>query len=453
MQELLYFLLVVSIVVTVHELGHFWAARAVGVRVRVFSIGMGPRLLGYVSGHGWWFGRLPEELLARGGTDYRLSLLPIGGYVHIAGIVDENFDAAESTAPPQPWEFRAKRTWQKALILSAGVGMNFLTAMLLFAGIALVQGQSEPATTRVGYVLPDSPAWQWGFRSGDHIRAVDGKAVMSWGELLERLTLGGVATVRRVELVRADGQPHTLEIPTADILKHLSERSSLGLLPEGTRVVVLAVETLRPAGRAGLQAQDTLLRCSGEELVAVEQLIRCVQSHAGEELRLEWKRGADTLAAVVRPDADGKIGVQIATVYAGPQRRITYSVAEALGLGVRQSLAAAAGFVNAVVHIVRGELSLRESVGGPIRIAELASQQAELGVVNFLTFLALLSVTLAVINLLPLPALDGGHLVVVLLEGLLRRELPVRFKLALQQVGVVLLVTLMVLVLLNDLRR
>jgi regulator of sigma E protease len=145
--------------------------------------------------------------------------------------------------------------------------------------------------------------------------------------------------------------------------------------------------------------------------------------------------------------------VQIATVYAGPQRRITYSVAEALGLGVRQSLAAAAGFVNAVVHIVRGELSLRESVGGPIRIAELASQQAELGVVNFLTFLALLSVTLAVINLLPLPALDGGHLVVVLLEGLLRRELPVRFKLALQQVGVVLLVALMVLVLLNDLRR
>lgn len=454
MQELLVFLVVIAITVTVHELGHFLAARAMGIRVDVFSIGMGPRLVGYMPGRGWRFGPLPPDWLGHGATDYRLSLLPIGGYVRIAGMVEEGHPDG-STHPPQPWEFRAKRPWQKAVVLSAGVAMNVLTAVALFASVALLKGGEEWCTTTVAYVEPNSFGEQLGLRAGDRILAVDGVPVETWNQLLERLLSPSVPEGGRVvELERpAGGERRTLRLSKERVLELLASERTLDILPAPSRVVLVAVDDLRPAGKAGLRSGDTLLAFNDEPLVATAQLVRLIQEHRDREFTLQWKRGQDTLSARLRAGADGKIGVQITTVYTGPRRTVTYSVPEALGIGVQSTVRVVQGFLHAIGAIVSGHLSARESIGGPIQIARVAAEQAQLGLEAFVLFIAQLSVMLAFINILPLPALDGGHLLIVLLEAVLRRELPLRLKLAIQQVGVALLTLLMLLVLWNDLRR
>ncbi|MEN3026771.1 MAG: RIP metalloprotease RseP [Chlorobiota bacterium] len=453
MQELIYFLAIIAIIVTVHELGHFLAARAVGIRVDVFSIGMGPRLFGYMRGLGWRFGPLPPGWLGRGATDYRFSLLPIGGYVRIAGMVEEDPEAGHSS--PQPWEFRSKSFWQKALVLSAGVIMNVLTAIGIFAGLALLRGGQEWKTTTIAYVPPGSFGAELGLRNGDRILAIDGVEVSSWNEVLQRLVSTDFQGEERViELERpAGGERHRLSIPKSTLLSLLVRERELELFPDPSRVVILAADALKPAGRAGLTAGDTLLALNQQLIVATTQFVRLVQEHRQQEFTLLWKRGADTLSARLRPDADGKIGVQITTVYTGPKQTLTYSLPQALGIGVESSLRVVAGFFSAIAAIFQGKLSVQETIGGPVQIARLATEQARVGAEAFLLFVAQLSVMLAFINLLPLPALDGGHLVIAAVEALLRRELPVRLKLTIQQIGVALLAMLMLFVLWNDLRR
>ncbi len=452
MQELLYLLVTIAIIVTVHEMGHFLAARLVGIRVDVFSIGMGPRLVGYMRGRGWRLGPLPPQWLGQGQTDYRLSLLPIGGYVRIAGMVEE--DPENAGRPPQPWEFRAKKPWQKALVLSAGVLMNLLTALLLFAAVAFFEGGQEWHSTTVAYVAPDSFGQKLGLRPGDRLISVDGKAVQTWNQLVEALLNPLVGEYRLLELERpAGGQRMRLAIPRAELVELLTTQRTLEMLPAPSRVVLMAVDELRPAGRAGLRAGDTLLRIEQDSIVATTQFIGLLQRYRQQEFTLSWKRGSDTLTARLRTDPDGKIGVQITTVYTGPQSPVSYAIPQALGIGVQSVGRLIAGFAHAAVALVGGKLSLRESVGGPVRIAQMATEQARIGVIAFVLFVAQLSVMLALINMLPLPALDGGHLLLVTIEALLRREIPVRIKLTLQQIGVALLAMLMLLVLWNDLRR
>ncbi|MCS6966430.1 MAG: RIP metalloprotease RseP [Candidatus Kapabacteria bacterium] len=453
MQEFLHLVAVIAIIVTVHELGHFLAARAMGIRVDVFSIGMGPRLLGYMRGRGWRLGPLPPGWLGQGATDYRLSLLPVGGYVRIAGMVEENPE--ESEQPPQPWEFRAKKPWQKAIVLSAGVVMNGLTAIILFTGLTMVQGGEEWHSTTVAYVAPESLGEKIGLRSGDRIVAVDGAPVRTWNQLLERLLSPSFPKdARLIELERpAGGERLQLRIPKTEMLRLLVSERSLDIAPAPSRVTLVAVDALRPAGRAGLQAGDTLLAFNEEVIQTTNQFVRRVQESRGRNFLLTWKRGGDTLRAHLQPDVDGKIGVQIATNYVGPREPVAYSLPEALGIGVSSSVRVVVGFFYAVGAILQGKLSVRESIGGPIQIARMATEQARVGLEAFLVFVAQLSVMLALINILPFPALDGGHLVIVGLEALLRRELPTRFKLAVQQIGVALLAMLLLFVLWNDLRR
>lgn len=453
MQELLYLLVTIAIIVTVHELGHFLAARLVGIRVDVFSIGMGPRLIGYMRGRGWRVGPLPPHWLGQGATDYRISLLPIGGYVRIAGMAEEDPDRAGE--PPQPWEFRSKKPWQKAFVLSAGVLMNALTALLLFAAVAFLEGGEEWRSTIVAYVAPESFGARLGLRPGDRIVSVDGVPVHTWNQLVERL-LSPVVTggQRSIELERPAGGEHLRRsLPKAELLELLVTERSLEMVPAPSRVVLMAVDDLRPAGRAGLRAGDTLLSLEQDSIVATTQFIELLRRYGQQEFTLRWKRGADTLMARLRADPDGKIGVQITTVYTGPRSPLNYSIPQALGLGLQSVARVVAGFGEAIGAILRGKLSVRESIGGPVRIAQMATEQARMGVIAFVLFVAQLSVMLAIINLLPLPALDGGHLLLVGIEALLRRELPVRLKLTLQQIGIALLALLMLLVLWNDLRR
>jgi regulator of sigma E protease len=446
------FMMAIVPLIIVHELGHFFAAKLTGTRADIFSIGMGPRLFGWNRRDGFVWGSLPPDWRADGVTDYRLSLFPIGGYVKIAGMIDESFDTETIASPPQPWEFRSKKTWQKAFMVLGGIIMNVFFAYILLVGIAISVGKSELATRSIAYVARTSPANQLGFRSGDELLKVGNTDVSSVGEflqLLARQAYHGDVSI----LLRRDGRDTQITLAARQLRLALSQRPDLGIVPDGMRPLILGVETLRPAGKAGLNAGDTLLSLEGIPIASVEHLIEMLSERKNTPTTLIYKRSDGIHRVTVTPDNDGKIGVQVSNVITGSIIRTRYSFVEAASLGATQLWSYTTLLVRSIGLLITGEQSLKQSAGGPIMIARMANQTADAGVAAFISFVSMLSLTLAVMNALPIPALDGGHLVLILIEGVLRRELSAKVKLAYQQIGVVLIFALMVVVFYNDLSR
>jgi len=216
---------------------------------------------------------------------------------------------------------------------------------------------------------------------------------------------------------------------------------------------VLGVETLRPAGKAGLNPGDTLLSLDGITIASVEHLIELLQARRNTPTVLVYKRSDGVHRTTVTPDDDGKIGIQISNAITGEVTTTRYSILEAAEMGAEQLWSYTVMLFRSIGLLITGEQSLKQSAGGPIMIARMATQTADIGTAAFLSFMAIMSLTLAVMNALPIPALDGGHLVLVLVEGILRREISAKVKLAYQQIGVALILALMVIVFYNDLTR
>lgn len=452
LNQVLIFVIVIGVLVAVHEFGHFIAARLTGMRVDVFAIGMGRRLFGYNKITGFTWGNLPDDWDGNGYTDYRISLLPIGGYVKIVGMVDESFDTDYTAKEPQPWEFRSKNAWQKAFVITAGVIMNILLAYAIYTSIAYVNGETIYQTTTVSYVEKESPFAASGLHAGDRIVSIGGEQVSNWKDLIRNLTTEQVGENKQL-VVERDGQTVTLATSGKKIVDALSDQKTLGIYPAGLVVVAAKIEDGTPAAQAGLQTQDTILSIEGVPIVSPVQLQNIVSGNKGKALSIRWKRGGTVIPSVVTPNSDGIIGVNMQTIYNGPKLAVDYSLIEALGVGATDTKNAATAFFDMIGQIIKGNISFKQSIGGPIRIAEIGAQTASLGITPFLTFMAVLSVTLAVINILPFPALDGGHLVFIILEGVARREVPVKVKLAFQQAGVVILLGFMIFVLYNDIMR
>lgn len=452
LNQVLVFIIVIGVLVAVHEFGHFIAARLTGMRVDVFAIGMGRRLFGYNKITGFTWGNLPDDWEGNGYTDYRLSLLPIGGYVKIAGMVDESFDTDYTAQTPQPWEFRSKNAWQKAFVITAGVIMNIVLAYVIYTGTAFVNGETIYQTTTINYIEPESPLAAVGLRPGDKIMSVGNERVTNWKDMLKSLTTEKVGENKQLIVQRGS---ETLAITSSGkkIVDALSDQKSLGIYPEGLVVVAAKIEPNTPAQKAGLLTQDTIVSIEGIPIVSPAQLQHIVSSNKSKPLSIRWKRGGDIKSSVVTPNSAGIIGVNMQTIYTGPKLAVDYSFTEALGVGAVDTKNAAGSFFDMIGQIIKGKISFKQSIGGPIRIAEIGAQTASLGITAFLTFMAVLSVTLAVINILPFPALDGGHLVFIILEGVARREVPVKIKLAFQQAGVIILLGFMIFVLYNDIMR
>jgi len=333
-----------------------------------------------------------------------------------------------------------------------GIIMNVFFAYILLVGIAISVGKSELATSRIAYVARTSPANQLGFRSGDELLKVGNTDVSSVGEflqLLARQSYHGDVSI----LLRRDGRDTQITLAARQLRLALSQRPDLGIVPEGMRPLILGVETLRPAGKAGLNAGDTLLSLDGIPIASVEHLIEMLSERKNSATTLIYKRSDGIHRVTVTPDNDGKIGVQVSNVITGNIIRTRYSFVEAASLGATQLWSYTTLLVRSIGLLITGEQSLKQSAGGPIMIARMANQTADAGVAAFISFVSMLSLTLAVMNALPIPALDGGHLVLILIEGVLRRELSAKVKLAYQQIGVVLIFALMVVVFYNDLSR
>lgn len=433
MDYLLSTIVILGVLVFVHEFGHFLAAKLCGMRVDVFSIGFPPRAFGKKIGD----------------TDYCVSWIPFGGYVKIAGMIDESFDTDFVNQPPQPWEFRAKPIWQRMIVISAGVFMNVVLALGIYSGLAYVHGKTVYETTEVGFVFERSIADSAGFHKGDRILSVNGKPVSDWDALRRAIYLENIGRELHF-IVERDGRRVTLRSHGAPL--DSKAETDFGLLPAHFAVVVKNITRGLPAEQLGLQPHDSILTLAGKPVQAI-RIVETIRGSAGKPLAIEWKRGDSLFTGTITPTEKGLIGIEFSAGYAGPIKRTEYTFFEAVGQGAREVAQVVVGTVSGVASLIRGKVSFSESLAGPIRIGKFAKESFDVGIEVYLRFMGLLSVSLAILNILPIPALDGGHLLFLVIEGIIGRELPTKVKLAIQRTGFVLLIMFMAFAVYNDIRN
>ena len=437
------FIVVIGVLIFVHEAGHFLAAKAVGIQVLRFSLGFGRPLLAF----------------KRGETEYWISWLPVGGYVKMAGIEEEGLAGAveggKADAPVDPARtFESKSLPARLLVTVAGVTMNMIFAMITYACLFGTRGESHIATTQVDTVWADSlPAEARGLTAlhrGDRIIAVNGDSVGSWEALIEALLIEP-APLR----LKVAGRPDEIELP----LQKGDTRRRVAIVRALDVLVAPVLEVVEPnsrAARAGLAPGDVVLSVNGDSVTSWSHFSRVVRANAERPLTVLVRRGGgDSVASLeLTPEqrslADPRTGESGLAGYAGvsPVRPIVmerYTVGGALARGTSQAIRDAGQVVFFVKGLFTGDVGFGE-VGGPITIGRISGQAARRGIPELLAFMAILSVNLAVLNLLPIPILDGATLLYLLAEGVRRKPLSVRLRVALSQVGFVLLITLMALV-------
>ncbi|NGZ09787.1 MAG: RIP metalloprotease RseP [Nitrospira sp. LK70] len=444
LQKAWWFLVVLGVLVAFHELGHFLAARWVGVKVLKFSIGFGPKI----------FGRQVGE------TEYLVSAVPLGGYVKLFG----EDEAEATTAEDRRRSFSHQGLWGKVLIVAAGPGFNFILAYLIFAGWLSTGAPLFVPTFRdlsadVEALVPGSPASMAGMEVGDRIVKVNGKDISTKTELLDLVS-------------KSKGQSVSLEIRRADQLKTLTVTpipvtgdEAAGDEPlytigvEETPPLVTSVMHGSPASLAGFKPGDRVVTIEGETIYTWAQMTTRVREHPQKPLKIEVLRDGNRTALTVTPTSDkvtvngqtlevGKIGIS------GPGRSLMHSdnPAEA----VYQGLEATWGWTElttiGLYKMIVGDISSK-NIGGPLTIANISGEAASQGASSVVFLIAILSINLGVLNLLPIPILDGGHLLFFLIEGVLRKPLGERQREFAQQVGLVLLVGVMIFAFWNDLER
>jgi regulator of sigma E protease len=447
MEYVIYFAITIGILVFVHEFGHFAAAKLCGMRADVFAIGFGKRLFGWNKIKGFTFGELPKDFDGQGHTDYRLCLLPLGGYVKIAGMVDESMDVEFANKEPQPYEFRAKPVWMKVIVITAGVLMNLFLAWAIFWGRNYFQEKPITKTTTVGYVIPGSAADSIGFTKGDEILAVNGKSVNNWEGLLEELfinTLGEDLTLK----VERNNKIEYLSFSRAKIPEETSERF---IIPEGLgRPTINEVVENSPAEKAGIIDGDVFLEVNDTTVYTSLQVTEIIRNNKEKPVDIILARNRDTLNVAVTPGADGIIGIMISNPFTGKVEYESYSFFESFYYGWVDIVGITRLTFRMLGKVIGGELEFGKAFGGPVKIAQFAARSADTGLVSFLFFLAMLSLSLAIINILPFPVLDGGHLIIILIEGITKKEIPIKVKVAIQNTGFVLLLLLMAFIIYND---
>ena len=430
LQQIFYFI-IIGVLVLVHELGHFLSAKLFGMRVDRFSIGFPPRMWGKKIGD----------------TDYCISWLPIGGYVKIAGMIDESLDTEHLEKPAEPWEFRAKPIWQRIIVISAGVIMNVLLAVAIFWGINLVKGKSFYAVTTVGHVDQQSIAAKAGMLKGDKILFINSKKVSTWEDVLNQMYIESMTAELRIDVDRS-GKQQIVSIPKGAF--GTTGETGSGLVPEGYSAKIISVETGKPAHKIGIVPGDIVIRIDGADVFTPEDVTREIHKNPNKTIVFEWKRNGQTMSSYVTPNEYGKIGIGIGVQLNGPSIIEKYNVFEAFTVGTADLVNFTGLYLKSFGQIITGKASFKQSVGGPIRIAEMASQTAKQGLVPFLTLMAMLSVGLAIINIFPFPALDGGHVFFLIYEAIFRREIPNKIRIFLQQAGMIILLAFMAFVIYND---
>lgn len=440
-------ILLLGPLIAIHEFGHYFVARKLGVKVLVYSIGFGPTVLKWTS--------------KKSGIQYQLSALPLGGYVKMLDEREGNVAEADL-----PYAFNRQHPWKRIAIVAAGPLINLIFAVLLFWVLFLPA--QEQLNTRVGKVLVNSPAATAQMQVGDKITAVDGAKTSTWEQLNFALVdRAGESGVIQIEVDR-NGQAKSFQLPIQNFLKdqNQSPLDSLGFIPYRPYIpaTVMKLSEDGAAIRQGMKAGDQIVAIDGVKMKDWFDVVEVVQASPEKLLKIDVLRQNQLVHLEVMPqgkrdnmgNVSGVLGVQnnpgqvvIPEEY---KQTIQYGPVEAFGKALDKTGQISTMILNSIVKMVRGLIGL-ENLSGPITIAKVAGQSAEMGWQTFISFMALMSVSLGILNLLPIPMLDGGHLVYYFVELIRGKPVSEQIQLVGLKIGMVLLGSMMLLALFNDFMR
>jgi regulator of sigma E protease len=431
--------LVLGVMVLVHEWGHFIVARLCGVRVDVFSIGFGPRLFGW----------------KKGPTDYRVSALPLGGYVRMAGQDLSEVDSGEKPPTGAPDELMSKPRWQRALISFAGPAVNLLFPILLLTGLYSIAGVPYPAyldaPVRVTGMPPNTEAQPNPLKAGDTILSINGVATPKWEQAL--LALSKVAPGSTIKMeIDESGVRREIEVPVKDVADDPSR--VIGFAP--IRPIIDQVAPGTPADRAGLREGDVITAVNGNKIEYWEQFRQATHSSNGQPMTLDLSRQGQTVQVTVTPkkgaaDTDEKV-YQIGVLPRDETEYKHVSFSESVRLSGEKTVGTIGQTVDAVGKLFSGRVSIKQ-LQGPVGISHMAGQAVRKGPMDVIFLMVVISVNLGILNLLPIPILDGGNILLLGVEGIMRRDLSLSFKERFVQVGLVFLLVIFAIVMYHDILR
>ena len=427
---LLAFAFVLGVLIFVHELGHFLAAKRVGIRVLKFQLGFNPTILSF----------------KRGDTEYGIGALPLGGYVKMAG------DSPDETLTGRADEFLSKSKWERFQVLIMGPAMNLLLALVVTAFV-LYRGAEVPAYRDmppvVGTVMTGSPAAKSDLQPGDRILSVAGRDVDTWEQFF--IAVGSRPNRQTSLTIQRDGREmERVVTPIVPPGQSRFEIGDIGVLPD-VHPHLQSVSPGEPGERGGLKAGDVILAVDGRPVTFHTQLREAIAKHPEQPMAIAIRRDGAELSVTVTPARRGEVG-WLGVLPVDETKSLKPGPVEALVLSARRNVENAGLIFQTVWGLITRETSPKQLMG-PVAIAQLSGESAQLGLIPLLSLMALISLNLGLLNLLPIPILDGGHIFIMALEGVARRDFSTRVKEKMLLAGFVVLMMLMVTVIYNDLAR
>lgn len=420
-----------SILVGVHELGHFLTAKWFGMRVEKFYL--------FFDVNGWKL-----FSITRGGTEYGIGWLPLGGYVKIAGMIDESLETEMLKRPAEPYEFRAKPAWQRLIVMLGGVTVNLITGVIIFIVLTYVVGETFLPTKEAKYgIVAYSLAQEIGLKTGDKIIKINGKEFDNFDEVLSPdvlLSSGSYYTVNRNDTI--------IKLPVpGNFIDKFSDKKNQSLFIDFIRPFAVGrVMPDTPAEKAGMKTGDKIIAVDAIKINFFHEFTGELQQRKGDTITLTVERESETLPLIAVVSAEGKLGFEAKSLL--KVSTVKYSLLESIGKGSMKAFTITSMQVKAFGKIFTGEIDARKSLSGPIGIAKEFGGTWDW--LRFWSMTGILSMVLAFMNILPIPALDGGHVVFTLYEIITRRKPSDKFLEVTQKIGMAILFSLMLFAIFND---
>ncbi len=417
-----------TILVGLHELGHMLAAKWFGMRVEKYAIGFPPKIFSKKFGE----------------TEYMLGMIPLGGFVKISGMVDESMDTEALKQEPQPWEFRSKPAWQRLIVMMGGIIVNVITGIVIYAALTYHYGESYLPAKEARYgVVANEIGQEIGFQTGDKIVAVNGKELEKFEDVYSMDALLGRNAYYTVE---RDGKRVNIQVP-ANLMDRLSDKEERMFFVQPRQTFQIGeIQAGSNAAKAGLQTGDHVLTVNGQDAKFFDVFQKMLQQNAGKQITMQVEREGKPIKLGAKVDSEGHLGFFPKPMLNYATR--DYSLGESIPLGAEQAFGVISANIKGFGKIFRGEADPTKSIGGPIKIAQIYGGHFDW--FKFWSLTGMLSMVLAFMNFLPIPALDGGHVMFLTYEIVSGRKPSDNFLENAQKVGMVILLCLMGFAIFND---
>ncbi|MDQ1150048.1 RIP metalloprotease RseP [Sphingobacterium zeae] len=421
-----------SILIVLHELGHFLAARAFGIKVEKF----------YLFFDAWGVKLFKFNYK---GCEYGIGWLPLGGYVKIAGMIDESMDTEQLKGEPQPWEFRSKPAWQRLIVMLGGIIVNIVVGVVVFWMLTFKMGNTDIKMDQlVNGIVPGSIGESIGLKAGDKVVAIDGHRVENYSELISSKVLMGGVTLA----VERGGVTEDVKVP-ADLLNTLSDKKGEKFIePRVKTTSVAEVSTGSVASKMGFVKGDSIIAVNGTQVPFFDQFKAQIKANINKTVAIKVLRNGKEVSLQGNVPADAMLGIGINRDYSIKSFTTQYTLTEAFPIGAKKAFTVITDNAKGFGKIFKGEVRADKALSGPIGIATLFGTEVDW--IRFWSLVGMLSMALAFMNLLPIPALDGGHVLFLLIEMIQGKPLSEKFLEKAQMVGFFILLALMVFIFGND---